>query len=161
MLVARGELIHLGGNLEEWERRERYMYAFPHVIEWIKTSLPAVGTEMSEARKHELGGIQTPKEQLYELIHDFTVGEDMDVYEKAHQMIPDEMWIWELKTIDLRLFGWFHRRSVFIVGNIESAFKCHDIHGLHAGYRNDTDRRRRNLDLDEPKFCEGGYAYVF
>jgi hypothetical protein len=158
-LLATGSLVRLGGGLEDWERPEREMYAFPHVIGWIKESLPTVGTEFSEARKHELGGIQSPKEQLYVLIHDFIVGEDMDVYEKTHCMKPNEVWVWELKTIDIRLFGWFYRRGIFVIANIDSAFKC-KLNGLYAAYRDDTARRRRDLDLDEPKLCEGGYAYV-
>ena len=135
------------------------MYAFPHVIEWLENDLPTLEPKLSEGRIHELGGVQSPKEQLYDLIHDFLVGEDMDVYEKSHCMEPDDVWVWELKTIDIRLFGWFYRRRVFIIANIDSAFKC-KLNRLYAGYRDDTERRRCKLDLDEPKFCSGGHTYV-
>src|SRR5262249_17769795 len=62
--------------------------------------------------------------------------------------------IWELKTPDLRIFGWFHVKDCFIAGNIDTAFNVKN-HNLYAGYAGDVARERDQLDLDNPKFVPG------
>jgi hypothetical protein len=137
------------------------MYALPHVIEWFRNDLKHVKPELSEGRKHELQhGVQSPVEQLDSFFHDFITGGDLEAYEDAHMMFPNEMGVWELKTSDIRLFGWVPERCSFIIANAASAAACKD-RGLYAGYRDDTVRRRNSLDLDEPKFLMGGCSYVF
>ena len=64
-----------------------------------------------------------------------------------------------LKTPDVRLFGWFKERGVFIIANINSAAFIKEKQ-LYQGYWNDTRDRRKRLDLDEPKFIDGGYGHV-
>ncbi len=143
------------------ERRERELFAFPHVIQWLREVLPTLEPELSLARAHELPhGVQTPKQQLDDLFHDFVSGEDLDFYEKAHMMNPDTMSIWELKTIDLRLYGWVYRRCCFIIANIDSAVRCKE-YSLYPTYRDDTRKRRDLIELDEPKYVTGGCSYVF
>jgi hypothetical protein len=159
-LVARNELVQLAGGLEPGERAEREMYAFPHVISWFDEVLPTLQPELSLTREHELpGGIQSPIEQVDDIVHDFISGADFDVYEKAHFLQPDAEGVWELKTVDVRLIGWFYKRRVFVIANADSAYRCKAI-PLYEGYRTDTIRRRRTLDLDEPKYVTGGYSYV-
>lgn len=158
-LVDANELIQLGGGLEDWEHPVREMYAFPHVIEWLENVLPRLKPEMAEARSHELCGIQSPMEQVDDLIHDFISGGDMDVYERSHCMEPNGAWVWELKTIDVRFFGWFYKRGVFIIANADSTVRC-KTYGLYTGYRDDTERRRNNLEIDGPKLQSGGYDHV-
>lgn len=68
--------------------------------------------------------------------------------------------VWELKIPVVSLFGWFQARNVFIIANIDSAFRCKE-HDLYTGFRNDTVRRRDLLDSDKPKFILGGYDDVF
>jgi hypothetical protein len=153
ILCDRLELIKLGGGLASNELPMRVMFAFPHVIEWIENDLPELGTDLS-------GGKQSPLEQLDLLLYDFISGEDLDYYKRSHSMRPEAFGVWELKTPDVRVFGWFQARNVFIIANIDSAFRCKE-HDLYTGFRNDTVRRRDLLDLDEPKFILGGYDDVF
>lgn len=160
-LVADGKLIPIGGRLRPEELREREMFAYPHVVEWLKTVLPTLEPELSLGRAHELPhGVQTPIQQVDDLFHDFISGEDLGLYEKAHLMNPDTMYIWELKTIDVRLFGWVYRRRCFILANIDSAARIKE-RGLYAPYRNDTSRKRDMIDLEEPKYVEGRCSHVF
>jgi hypothetical protein len=138
--------------LDANEQPERLLYAFPHVIEWLDAVLPTL-----EADLHE--GKQDPLEQADDLFHDFVSGSDFSYYAKSHSMRPTEPGVWELKTPDLRLFGWFVQRGVFIVAEINSAFVCKQ-HGLYAGYLGSVVRRRDVLQLDEPKFISGDYEDV-
>jgi hypothetical protein len=152
-LTAEGQLVRIGGGLDDREQPCRLLYAFPHVVEWLKSDLP---NKLAFYPKTEL----TPLEQVDEFFHDFVSGEDMAYYHKCHFMTPLSEGIWELKTIDVRMFGWFQIRSIFVIANVNTM----DVvkkHHLYAGYRDDTIRRRNQLSLDNPKFVSGGYSVVF
>ena len=153
MLTVKLDLIKLGGGLAPHEQPMRTMFAFPHVIEWFKNTLPDLNPDLS-------GGKQTPIEQIDLLLYDFISGDDFSYYRRSHFMKPPKSGVWELKTPDVRIFGWFVARNTFIVANVDTAYRCKAL-DLYTGYLNDTIRRRDLLDLDEPKFVEGGYIDVF
>lgn len=151
-LVESGQLVKLGGGLGGHEMPERLLYAFPHVVEWLDQTLPDLGSELGD-------GKQSPLEQVDDLFYDFVSGFDLSYYERSHSMLPDELGVWELKTPDTRLFGWFPRKNAFIIAEVDTAFRCKQ-HGLYPGYRGGTERRRGLLDLNEPKYVTGGYSDV-
>jgi len=151
-LVANGNLVHLGGGLEDDEQPNRLLYALPHVITWLDETLPGL-----EADFHE--GKQDPLEQLDDLFYSFVRGEDFSFWERSHSMRPTEPGVWELKTPDIRLFGWFAAPCVFVIAEVNTAFACKE-HDLYAGYRGSVVRRREALELDEPKFITGEYSDV-
>lgn len=151
-LCDAGVLVSIGGGLDVHEQPERLLFAFPHVIEWLENVLPTLDPDFHD-------GKQNPLEQADDLFHDFVSGADFAFYEKSHSMQPTDPGVWELKTPDLRLFGWFALKGVFVIAEINSAFLCKQ-HGLYAGYRNSVVFRRENLDLDEPKFITGEYEDV-
>ena len=62
--------------------------------------------------------------------------------------------VWELKSADIRVFGWFYKRDVFIAAAADAAWKIKE-YCLYAGYRDQTKRDRDALDLDPPKFIAG------
>ncbi len=130
----------------------RAIYGFPHVVRWIEDTLPRHEPELSHGR-------QDLEEQLDFLLHEYICGANIAHYGRAHIMEPRTPSIYELKSPDLRLFGWFNARCSFIVANIDTAARCKTI-GLYAGYRDDTVRRRNGLDLDEPKFIRGNIEDV-
>ena len=152
-LHARSELIRIGGGLDRDEQPLRLLYAFPHVVTWFRDILPTLKPDLS-------GGVQNPLEQVDFLLHEFVIGEDFSYYERCHCMMPGASGVWELKTPDVRLFGWFNSKCSFVIANADSAFRCKN-HDLYEGYKTDTMYRRNNLDLDEPKFIEGEYGDVF
>lgn len=151
-LCFRQELQTIDCGLEAEEQPLRLVYAFPHVVDWLKNKLRDVEAEMAD-------GLQSPTQQLDDLLHDFASGEDLSYWERSHSMHPDAAGVWELKTADLRLFGWFKSRGIFIVANVDTAMRC-KVHQLYAGYRGDCERRRADLDLDPPKHIQGGYSDV-
>lgn len=151
-VCERGDLKRLGGGLDEHEQPERLLYAFPHVVEWFDTELPGLDPELGDGR-------QSPIEQVDDLLHDYVSGADFAYYERSHSMHPSEHGVWELKTTDIRLFGWFVSKGVFVVADVDTAFRCKE-HGLYAGYRGNVVRRRDGLNLDPPGFITGDYPDV-
>jgi hypothetical protein len=155
ILAQRGDLIALGGGLNDDEQPERLLYAFPHVIEWLDKTLPSIRSDFAAFVEQDL----SPLEQVDALLHDFVSGADFAYYERSHAMTLLRFGVWELKTLDIRLFGWFYIRACFIIANINTAFQCKEK-GLYDGYRNDTGFRRNRIDLDPPKFIVGEYSDV-
>ncbi|SRR5579885_1254218 len=151
-LVSSKKLVQIGGGLAKDEQPVRLLYAYPHVIEWLNDTLPAL-------EPFDADGMQSPLEQVDDLFHDFVAGEDFSFYELSHSMEPLEDGVWELKTPDIRLFGWFYKKGIFLAANIDTMERVKK-HNLYAGYRDDVVRRRNQLDLDAPKFVTGGYADV-
>ena len=101
------------------------MYGFPNVVNWLVNDLESVTTLCSEPAE----GRQTPLEQVDFLFHEFISGADLSYYKRSHFMEPSSGGVWELKTPDVRLFGWFVCRNVFIMANVDSAYRC-KLHGL-------------------------------
>jgi hypothetical protein len=155
-LCERSELIKLGGGLSEHEQPERLLYAFPHIIQWLDKTLPSLPSDFKHFMEEDL----SPLEQVDVLFHDFVSGNDMSYYERSHSMTPTALGVWELKTTDVRFFGWFHAPRCFIIANVDTKARCLEFEGLNGGYRDNAVFRRRNLDLNEPKFITGGYADV-
>lgn len=151
-LCEAGVLIKLGGGLDVDEQPERLLLAYPHVVGWLEEILPGLEPDFHD-------GKLDPFDQADSLFYDFVSGADFSFYEKSHSMEPRDPGVWELKTPDLRLFGWFPARGVFILAEIDTAFRCKN-HNLYPGYRNSVVWRRENLDLNEPKFILGEYDDV-
>lgn len=151
-LVRRGELVSIGGGLESYELQNGVLCALPRVIWWLDKVLPELEPVLDEGR-------QSPLEQVDDLFHDFVAGEDISFYQRSHSMIPTAPGVWELKTPDVRFFGWFVRPRHFIIAAADSAERC-KLYDLYAGYRGEVVRLRDALDLDPPKFVTGGYSDV-
>jgi hypothetical protein len=152
ILCTRGALIQVDVELGVREMPIRKFYGFPHVIEWIEEVLPALQPELDAGR-------QSPIEQVDSLLYDFIRGANIAHYERAHIMQPTEPGVFELKTPDVRFFGWFPMKDHFIAADVDTTCRC-KMYQLYAGYRGDVQRRRSCLDLDPPKFLSGGIHNV-
>jgi hypothetical protein len=62
--------------------------------------------------------------------------------------------VWELKTADLRVFGWFHAKDCFLGHCADTAERVKE-HRLYTGYVGEVVRFRDSLPLDEPKYIPG------
>jgi len=76
-----------------------------------------------------------------------------------HDMLPKEHAVWELKTADLRIFGWLCQPREFIA--VCGGFKDdYEEPTKTKNYGDDRDRviaARNALALDEPKFVTGAF----
>lgn len=145
-LARQGVLAKLDAGLSWREQEERAVFAFPEVVQWLTEVLP------NEASNWLLD--QTPEEQVYALLHSFCAGHELtiDRQVKAVRHIRDG--IWELKTADVRLFGWFPLRDHFICTAVDTAWKIKEFR-LYNGFRDKSVAMRNQLDLDEPKYVSG------
>jgi len=145
-LAADEALIKLDPGLGWREQEQRLIHAFPKVIGWLDEVLPGAASQWNI----EL----SPAEQLDELLGCFCRGENLLYERQVRPLRHLGEGVWEIKTADLRLFGWFHARDCFICTAIDLAMRVKEIN-LYRGYAQEAVRMREALDLDEPKYIEG------
>jgi hypothetical protein len=131
----------------EVNRQEfRCIYMSERLKVWIENDLPGLRatweTELS------------CQEQVVELTEMFCAGDELDSNTQFHALHPYDHAVWELKTGDVRIFGWFPKKDHFIGVVAHDAYfvKRHD---LYHGLIGEVVRFRDALNLDEPKFVPG------
>jgi len=145
-LFARGELEKIDPQLAADEMEERQIF----LVAGVADRLNALLNNMVYPWDTET----TPAEQLDELVYHYATGGALDYPRQFHNLVHARDGIWELKTPDLRLFGWFPVRDCFICSDIADANVVKQT-GQYAGYCEQAWFRRERLDLDEPKFLTG------
>ena len=102
----------------------------------------------------------SPAEQVSETFDRFCAGEKMTG--AMARLIPTAKGVWELKLPDIRIFGWFWRKGVFVAAYAEWAndVKGRDRSKGYNAYIRKTARTIRSLPLDEPKYQTGDIRYV-
>lgn len=126
---------------------ERYIYLLPKAKEWFENVLP-----MAESSwKIE----ESPVEQVYALVAIFCKGEPLAIGHRFKYLISrNTEGIWELKTADVRMFGWFPQKDRFVVS--ACGFADHvKRHNLYQGFCVQAQRDRDLLALNPPKFIPG------
>lgn len=144
-LVAAGHLIKLDA-LDERQQEFRAIFMSPRLRDWMAGVLPV----LESSWRIEL----TPEEQVVALTDVFAAGEPLAFGTQFSPLHPIRKGVWELKTADVRIFGWFVRRDQFVAVVADDATRIKQI-GLYAGYVGEAVRFREQLDLDEPKFVHG------
>ena len=152
-LLQDGQLIHIEIEIENSAGPWRHLYALPDaehqptfLRRWLEETLPTLPTS--------IGAEDTPEEQLYGLLELYADGQILnfgDMYKPLH---PRGQGVWEFRTLDVRMFGWFACKDCFIGVFADDATRIHK-YGLYAGYLNEIVRLRSALDIDEPKFVAG------
>jgi hypothetical protein len=145
-LADRGSLVRVDVPLDPGELQMRLFYGRPPFIHWLVQRLPSEPADR--------GGRQSPAEQVDDLLHRFITGRPLANERDLHPLRPTAHCVWELKTIDVRIFGWFPNRDVFVAVNGAMAKLVKDM-GIYGGFRNEVCTFRDRLDLDEPKCLQG------
>lgn len=146
-LEAAGSLFKLDPDLQQGIQELRCIYVSPRLKTWIENDLP----NLESTWKVEL----TPQEQLQAFVEEvFCPGEPL-TYEWHFRPISHvKDGIWELKTADIGMFGWFSIKDCFI-GSAANLTDLVKQHGLYHGYADEAARFRDRLDLTPPKFIPG------
>ncbi|WP_139834709.1 hypothetical protein [Thalassospira sp. MCCC 1A03138] len=145
-LVEDGQLQKFECELEASALPQRYIYATPEVAQFVEEELGNAQTLYPE-------NSVSPAEQLDDVFHQYCSGGSITVAgacywmgaNKRHdnlkelRIAPKD--VWEFKTTDLRIFGWFHEVNIFIVTNIKMKSTLEQL------------REERDLDL-YPGLCE-------
>jgi|SRR5713101_4290459 len=133
--------------LEQQVQEFRQFYASPDLHKWLSNVLPT----MASAYDIEIN----PLEQFVALSEIFCAGERLTYELQFKPLIHITDGVWELKTQDIRIFGWFHKKDCFIGSVADDATRIKKYR-LYHGYANVTTKRfREALDLDNPKYVPG------
>jgi hypothetical protein len=145
-LASTGKLVRLRPHLGPREQEDRIIYASPAFREWLETVLPSLHSDWAIET--------TPLEQFIERHASFAAGECLDFGNHIRPLNPVSQGVWELKTPDLRVFGWFSAQDCFIAhqGELASLIKSRRLYSVYA---EKVIRFREALDLDEPKYLPG------
>ena len=109
------------------EFADRKLYLSLEASDWLERELPGLTSAA--------GAVEKPSEQVRALFRRFVTGKDLNNSRTLHVMRPEADGIWELKTIDLRFFGWFPQRDVFIIACVETMERLKDP-AIRDPYRN-------------------------
>jgi hypothetical protein len=145
-LEERNELFRLDPALGTAEMEDRFVYILPHAMRWLERTLPALGSTWNLE--------QSPAEQLDALMEIFCSGKRLSIGTRLKPLNHLSNGVWELKTADLRLFGWFPYKDFFIVSACNHTEQVKLLR-LYRPYCEEAVRFRNALELDEPKFITG------
>ena len=136
-------------DLEDWEFPERYVYFAPGMSDWISGL---------EGKLRVPGRNLTPKEQVEQLLYDFVIGRPMAYDVDRKKLEPHGNHVWELKTPDVRLFGWYvvKKCMVIVCGELKRNLTKNPA---YKPFINQVVAFREGLDLDPPKFITGVTAH--
>jgi len=145
-LLVAGKLHSYTPMLEPHEMPSRFVYFTPEARAWFEHTLMVAP---SDRGKH-----LSPVEEADLLLTDFVIGRPMAYSLDYRKLDPLGHHVWELKTIDVRLIGWFPRKATFIAvcGRLKRELKRA---GLYQPCILHTTWFRANLDLDEPRAITG------
>ena len=146
-LIKIGKLTKLDPVLGPASMEERFVYLLPRAVSWLTEKMP---TEKSTWNIEE-----SPSEQVDGLMELFCAGWPLTVKKRFKCLLYRNVHgIWELKTSDVRMFGWFPKKNHFIISDCGMAGYI-KVHNLYHGYCTQAQRERDILELNEPKFIVG------
>lgn len=140
------EIVRIDVELDEG-LPHRFLYGTPRFIDWIEKQLPKLKTGL-------MASDLEPYDQVFERFRQYIVGTQLRGDRRfAPLSCNPELWVWELKTTDVRIFGWVPKMDHFVC-----CFGCHaDLvkeKKLYPAFIREVDRTRRDIDLDPPKAIE-------
>jgi hypothetical protein len=150
-LVREGTLKRYHVDLEPDEQPARYLYATPEFESWFANVLSGV--------PRDRGRDLTPAEQVDQCFYEFIVGEPMAYGLDCRKLDPLMDHVWELKTIDVRIFGWFPKKATFLMASGELKLRLRSFKA-YAPYVKQVVSIRNAMPLDPPKALEGGFQNV-
>lgn len=150
MTTSRSDLAAKGLLLYRDHREPcRELWFTQRVQQWLETDLCSVTALPHRGRQ---GGL-SPVEQVETAFQQYAYNPAFRNANAIVNLTPQYDGIWEFKTDDARVFGWFYQRRVFIACSGDFKFrldrKAYDAHV------NDAKSCRRHLDLQRPDYVYG------
>ncbi len=121
-----GGLIRFDGNLEADEMPERALWHTPEYEAWIGDVLNLyAGTGRKKI---------TPSDEVYSLSIDFILGRPMAYNVDLKKLDPIGHCVWEMKTAEVRVFGYFYLKKIFIAhhGEMKDYLKKRRCYAPHV-----------------------------
>ena len=141
-------LREISPELEPQELVHRCLYGTPDFVTWLENELPGYASDPVNID-------MSPLEQVAVVFHAYVVGLPFSTDRRFKKLSwTPQHHIWEIKTDDIRIFGWIPRRDAFICcfGDLKSEIEIFRKYGLYIAR---TKYVRENMNLDEPKCVEG------
>lgn len=146
-LEQQGVVTKLDPELEPRQQELRRVYLGPKLASWITNTLPNLESDR---------GLETsPLGQFDELMSIFCSGDTLTFDWQFKPLNYVENGIWELKTADLRIFGWFSQKDCFIGVIADLKKRVVDLKLVTPYCNVEVAPFREQLNLDEPKFVDG------
>nr|WP_082009776.1 hypothetical protein [Methylobacterium sp. ZNC0032] len=146
-LIDRGAIVPIFIELEVDEQPMRLLYGTPDFVTWLTDRLRAAETS-------SISDDLSPAQQLDQIFYNFISGRPL-IHSRQYRFIRAESHaVWELKTPDLRIFGWFMAKDCFVAVFGDWADKVKDF-DLYRGYRLEVRRIRRELGIDQALCVKG------
>lgn len=135
--------------LESDDLPSRCLYATPDFVDWLENTL-------SELVEDPIYGDLSPYEQVYAMFAEYVSGSDFSSDRRFRKMSSTpEYWVWEMKTVSIRIFGWVPNKDCFICCYGDEADKIKFLDSYNT-YIAKTFYVRNQLPLDPPKYVAGG-----
>ncbi|MER9880733.1 hypothetical protein [Mesorhizobium sp. M0118] len=134
------------------EVQRRWIYAFPRVVYWLQNELP----------NWQTGRLQSsvgPPDQMDDYLFRWIAGRDIRYEKMFKDLMPMADEVWEMKTADVRLFGWMcaPRRFIAVVPGYADDFKGIGSANRYEAAKRAVIRARDELPLDQPKIALGAF----
>ncbi|MER9855240.1 MULTISPECIES: hypothetical protein [unclassified Mesorhizobium] len=144
-LEADGVLVRIEVEMNAGTMPWRRLYGTPDFVKWLQNVLPMLTTAIVG---HEI----EPSEQVDARFNEFISGENMldDRRFKKLSWTPDHF-VWEFKTLDIRIFGWMVEKDCLICTFGDTKDEIERLR-KYGKYIAQTVYARNNLGLDEPNF---------
>ena len=146
-LVEANAISRIQVEMHPRDHEMRLLYGTPDFIDWL-------GGLTKGAEPQRRLGEATAAEQVDDLFNTFLSGLPLVYMRPFRSVRAEKNAVWELKTPDVRIFGWFLQKDCFVAvfGNWTDVVKDHD---LYRGYRIAIRRLRRELGVDESLCVQG------
>jgi hypothetical protein len=142
-----GAVLKMNPRLRPREQEDRLLFASPKFASWARDILPTV---LSDRYLSE-----TPAMQVAALFADYGAGHMLTWDWNFKPLNPRPFNTWELKTADIRIFGWFCHQDCFVAHTGDSKFNLKQDRKLYRRHIKETVVFRDSLDLNEPKCIPG------
>jgi hypothetical protein len=132
--------------LRPQEQEFRRLSAAPRFQKWVLDELPNLDSNWNLDVK--------PIHQLDDFLNYYSTGGPLTFLRQFSPIHYRGQGVWELKTADVRVFGWFHKQDWFIAVLGDMAWRVKEF-GLYKSHGKAVVDFRNKLPLDEPKFVQG------
>ncbi|MCJ2078751.1 hypothetical protein MKK68_24435 [Methylobacterium sp. E-016] len=147
-LLADPGIVRLEAVLGPRELPNRRLFGTQDFVRWLDG-------QVRQQEPSPSGAETTPLEQIDDLFHRYSTGGFLAHRREFRCVKVEKNPVWELKTVDVRIFGWFPARDCFVCvfGDFADRVKDHD---LYRGYRLEIRRMRREMGIKEDLCGMGG-----
>jgi hypothetical protein len=134
------------------EQKLRWIYGLPDFPVWLASELP----------KLEPGRLKSPdppQEQVDNIFYRWITGKEIRYSRQFKDLMPMKDEVWEIKTPDIRIFGWMYRPLKFIAvfGDYADLYKGKGASKSYEDAKKRVKAERDKLDLDQPKYTTGTF----